>query len=712
MRQDLHLDTFFCKRSHPNTLFILGQETQNEVAEKLEQYSREIVWHERNRLATDYTSKHFDVSGVYSPETKKNIYLIQPTFLNGNSVFFPYACGALAAYAWKFEDIKEHYELKKFIFLREKIQTVLDGINKPFLLGFSCYMWNFEYNKMLAREVKKRYPECVVVFGGQQIPDGGSVLEECSYVDVLIHNEGEIPFRNLLRAFINGTPLEQVGSLSFRKDDEIVNNPPERSCDFDFPSPYEAGFFDRMMEENPQLSFIPVLETTRGCPNHCTYCSWGSIKAGVRQFPLERVFFDLEWISAHKLDYIVAADGNFGMFPQDEIITDKVTELKARNGYPEKYQTSYTKNTNDRVFRIMKKLNESKMDKGVTLSFQSMSPVVQKNIGRANIDLESYKSLIKKYAKAGIPTYTELIIGLPGETVESFVTGIEELLELGQHTALYVHLCEWLPCAEMGKADYMKKYGLEYTVVPINQPHASLAPDEEVQEYSRIITKTASMSHTAWKQINLFAACVICFHHLGILQLPALYLFHECGVKYTDFYSSLLEWVLHDGADSAPVFTEISKRIDGILARGEPALFIDEKFGNISWTFDEYAFLRVVDHKDDFYLSIKPFLARFLSDADLIDEMLAYQAFVMKDIHITHREFSGNHDWKKYLQLLLDGEEADLVPRRSCYTVDDPNVTRSWSEYAIKVLWYGRKGARNIYTNEVSYADTENQNGR
>ena len=70
-----------------------------------------------------------------------------------------------------------------------------------------------------------------------------------------------------------------------------------------FPSPYLTGQFDALIRENPNTEFCAVVETNRGCPNHCAYCSWANNKARVRLVPLERVYSDLTWISEHKMEF-------------------------------------------------------------------------------------------------------------------------------------------------------------------------------------------------------------------------------------------------------------------------------------------------------------------------------------------------------------------------------------------------------------------------
>jgi len=630
--------------------------------------------------------------------TKKNVYLAQPSYMSSNSAPFPAAIGALASYAWSFEDVENSFVLKDIIFLREKQSYILSRLENPVLFGFSCYMWNIEYNKALAEEVKKLYPECVILFGGPQVPEGGELLKNNKFIDVLIHGEGEVPFLNVLRALKDNMPFSLISNISFRNGSEIITTPAEKCCKTDFPSPVTSGFFDRLLSENPGLQFTPLIESGRGCPNHCAYCSWGNKDTGMRLFPLERVYGDLKWVSEHKMEYVGFADSNFGMFPRDEKITDKILELHRETGYPKKFQVSYAKDSGERVYNITERLNAAGLCKGVTLSFQTMSPEAQKNIGRSNMDIEYYKYLLQKYAEAGIVTYSELILGLPGETVESFINGIEQLLEYGQHAQMMVHLCEWLPLSPMGEEEYLRKYKIKYIEVPLNQPHVDMSAPDEIREFSRVVVSTYSMTVEQWKQVTLYGMCVLCFHHLGLLQLPALYLYFEKGIKYTDFYSDLLSYLLSKGDN---VFNRIKKQLDDMLDCGAGAVVFDERFGKVSWTFEEYAFLSTVYNKKEFYDDMYGFLSKYIPNDDFRKEILSYQAFIVKEINCPYSEFSGNYDWRNYFSSLLLNKKTELIKRKVEFFVKDDNNFTSWSEYAEKVVWYGRRGGKNLYSSEI-----------
>lgn len=628
--------------------------------------------------------------------------------MNASSVHFPYAIGALASYAWDDKEISDEYNLEKIFFLRENISSVVDSLKNPFLIGFSNYIWNFEYNKCLAQAIKKSYPDCIIVFGGPQISQELHLLNNYCYIDIIMLYEGEVAFKSLLKAYLGTGDLSGVSNISFRTpDDTITTTKLEVHKVDDFPSPYESGFFDRLCEENPDIDFIPLIETNRGCPNKCSYCSWGSIKSNVRLFPLKRVFHDIEWVSSRNMEFLGFADANFGLFPRDELIVDKIIECYTKNGYPKKFQVSYSKDTGDRVFDITKKLNENGMDKGVTLSFQSMSKTVQENIGRSNMDIEYYKKLLIKYSKANIPTYTDLILGLPGETFSSFKDGIDELLEQGQHTSLFVHLCEWLPLSEMGKKDYMEKYKIGFTKIPLNQPHRSISSREDIQEYSRIVTSSYSMTENEWVEMVLYSTCVLALHHLGLLQYIALFLHYNKGIKYSSFYSDVLEYMLKTDFKN-DVFRFIKEKAQRVISDNETVVIFDDKFGNVAWPFEEYAFLKIASEKNNFYDQIKVFLKKYIPEKELLDDLISYQKFVVKDINNETCCTILNYDLKNYFDsILYHSRHIPIKKDRVKYIVYDERPTYSWAEYAEKVLWFGRRGGRNLYTTEIQKVNIE-----
>ena len=173
----------------------------------------------------------------------KNIYFVQACELHGEgknkSAYLPYATGLLAAYSFTDETIKENYTVKRFLYQREDIDEALASMEEPSVVGFSCYIWNFEYNKIFARKLKEKYPLCTVIFGGHNVDnDSCEQLNEFPYVDFLIHGEGEIAFHDILLHLVTDNDFSEIPNISYRLESGPVLNPFKEITTLDYPSPY------------------------------------------------------------------------------------------------------------------------------------------------------------------------------------------------------------------------------------------------------------------------------------------------------------------------------------------------------------------------------------------------------------------------------------------------------------------------------------------
>lgn len=629
---------------------------------------------------------------------KKKLYFFQVNYSYGNAAHLPYTAGQLVAYAFDDKDVAKNYELENIFFLRENADKIMVQIDEPFIVAFSSYIWNFNFNKAVAKRIKEKYPDCTIVFGGHHVTPGGDLLNECSYIDYLLHGEGEIIFRRLLRALIGLDKAETIPGISMRTKSGIITTPEKISTECNFPSPYINGYFDKIIKENPEKEFLALIETTRGCPNSCSYCDWSNMKSRIRKFPLERVYGEIEWIAKNEIYGMGTADSNFGIFGERDIeITKTIIKSKKETGYPVKLQTSYAKNSNDTVFKIGQMLEENQMSKGITLSFQSMNDEVLKNISRQNISIAQYSELMSMYNKAGIATYTELILGLPGETYESLVDGIDRLLNLGQHNAIYVHNCEQLPCSVMAQKDYENLYSIKTSHIPLNQPHREFDEEDDIPEYSSIVTSTYSMTNEDWKKMNLFSAIVQSCHNMGLLQFFALYLYNEGFCSYKHFYTSLLDFALSEPQTViGKIFCKLTTCLDNVLKEKGTLSCGDERFGKILWPLEEYAFLCAAYELEEFYSELTPFLKSFGIENEIFDDLMIFQKNMPKQPFAENITFSVSYNFVDYFLSLLSGEKIPFT-HSPCTVNIKTKPFSSWEEYARIVAWFGRKDSNSTY---------------
>jgi len=628
------------------------------------------------------------------------------------SAYLPYAAALLSACALEDKTIAEHYELKRLVFLREEPEAAVASLEEPYLVGFSNYVWNTEYNKRLAKKIKERYPDCLILFGGHNVPPNNDFLEEFPYIDLLIHGEGEIPFRELLLKLLKEHPdFTALPGLSYRdasgaahKTETIL---PEGLAEY--PSPYLEGYFERMIEDYPHIKFSAILETSRGCPYQCAYCDWALLRSKVRQFPLERVFAEIQWMSEHKIEYIWGADSNFGLFARDEQIVDCMIDYKKRTGYPEKIRINYARNNEETVFQIVKKLNESESSKyGATLSFQSLSPVVLEHIGRKNMDFEHFQSLMLRYNSEKIRTYSELILGLPGETYKSFCQGVGTLLAAGQHNGIEYYRCVWLPNSRMGQPEFMAKHGIRTVRAKTSQAHVDQNKVES-DELFCLVVETNTLPVEDWVRANLFVILIQTLHGYGLLRFFAMYLYYEQGLPYEDFYNALLDFCETEGGPLLQaVYRKLEEQNRKIADEEVVEPLVLEEINALKWFPDEYAFLRFLYQPKDFYAEIEPFLRRFNLEEGLYQNLLRYQKEMMKAHRVSERDIVLDYDFHSYFSKIYLNDYHPLEKRGNTTHARDTDCAKDWEDYAQRVVWYGRLGGKSLFEDvNIAYEDAK-----
>lgn len=632
----------------------------------------------------------------------KNVYFVQANDVYGTdkkNTYIPYAVGCIQAYCQKNAIIAENYCFKKIIYLRLPVNDVIARLDNPYIVLFSCSVWNMEYNKTVASEIKKIFPECLIVFGGHNISADGETLESCDYVDFLTHRFGEETTEGILVSLATNNSFEGVPNISYRNSEgEIITTAYASQTGTDYPSPYLEGVFDNILTD--EISFSGLFESNRGCPNSCSFCDWSSLKDKVRLFPMERVFAEIDWFVEHKIEYIYCTDGNFCLFDRDAEIADYVVACKEKYGYPKIFKAFFTKNRFNFVFDVSTKFFRSGLDKAKTISFQSMNPEVLANVGRKNISTDKFRELMKKYDELNIATFSELILGLPGETYDSFCAGVAALIENGQHYAINIYPCEVLPNSEMGQKAYQERFDIGITRVPFKLIHSNRDnEDNEIIEYSRYITSTYSMTSSEWAAALLFASYVQGLHNLGLLRCIAVYCRNEFSVSYDAFYNELISYSdSRKGTLLNKIYNKIHSLCNGIVTGGNELVSECEGIEGIVWGFDEFVFLEFYKDKDTFYSEIRDYIIKKYGKSDELEALLEYQRSIIKRIGETDIEIRSEFDFYSYFNVAYANGYEKLKKSETVLRIKDNYPVDSLAGFAREVVWYGRNRRATDYT--------------
>jgi radical SAM superfamily enzyme YgiQ (UPF0313 family) len=315
---------------------------------------------------------------------------------------------------------------------------------RPWLVGFTCYLWNIERTLWIARELKRLRPEVRIVLGGPEITaDNAWVLESEPY-DFAVIGEGEQTFANLLLALIDDDtvpvpipglyvpalagPRYQPGRLpAFRTPLPDLNR---------LGSPYLAGILDAAEEE------MLLLETTRGCVFNCKFCYYP--KSYDKQYYLsdELIRASLEHARRRGAREVFLLDPTLN---QRRDFADFLQLLADGNpdGRMEYFGELRGEGITEKTARLLRQANFTEVEVGL----QSIGPEAMTLMDRKN-NLRAFERGVRAMLEEGIRVKVDLIVGLPGDTVESVRQGLEWLHERRLCSDLQVFNLAVLPGTE------------------------------------------------------------------------------------------------------------------------------------------------------------------------------------------------------------------------------------------------------------------------
>src|SRR2546425_11785381 len=106
--------------------------------------------------------------------------------------YLPYAVGLLQAYVQHHAKHPQRYEFLLPVYSRIAVKEAVDQLLGADVVGFSAYVWNIRISLEVARQIKQRRPETLIVFGGPQVPDRAEdFLRQNPFIDLACHGEGE-----------------------------------------------------------------------------------------------------------------------------------------------------------------------------------------------------------------------------------------------------------------------------------------------------------------------------------------------------------------------------------------------------------------------------------------------------------------------------------------------------------------------------------------
>lgn len=309
--------------------------------------------------------------------------------------------------------------------INHQMEQILQDIykRKPDVIGFSCYIWNISYVKVILADIKKVLPDVKIWAGGPEVSyHGEAFLKEEPTVDLVMMGEGEITFAHFLKALLEGEDLKQVPGLMVRNADGTFTDTGFRQVMDMSQIPFPYAFMD-MKELEHRIIYY---ESSRGCPFSCAYCL-SSIDKKLRFRSLDLVLPELEWFLQAKVPQVKFVDRTFNC---------KKSHAMAIWQYIRDHDNGVT----NFHFEIAADL----LDKDELDLLSTMRPgLVQLEIGvqstnektleaiRRKTDIEEIREITETINSwHNIHQHLDLIAGLPWEDLESFKKSFNDVYEM------------------------------------------------------------------------------------------------------------------------------------------------------------------------------------------------------------------------------------------------------------------------------------------
>jgi radical SAM superfamily enzyme YgiQ (UPF0313 family) len=462
------------------------------------------------------------------------IYLCDLTH-DGGSEVVPYAIACIGSYAAK--HLGAEVQIFKSVVSLEKAME-----QPPDVMGFSNYMWNTTLSVEIARLIKKAHPEILMVGGGPEFPLEMDIrevwLSERPY-DFYIEGEGECAFAELVNQFVSAGG--DVGKMP-----GVFGHNRVMSMD-ETPSPYLNGMLDEFLAD-PKLT--PIMESNRGCPFSCTFCVDGEqSRSKVHKYETQRLIDELTYIAQrYKGKTLFFADANFGMFKEDVVFSEAVREIQAEYGFPQYINTSTGKNNKVRVMEVSANMGGALR---IAASVQSLDADVLSKIARKNISHDEMVGMSNTLQSGKANTYSELILGLPGDTKEKHSEGICELVDIG-FDQIRMHQLNLLNGSQLGTTAEQEKYGIEYKTRILQRSFGvySFYGDEHcIAETEEIVVSHNDMTYDDYTWCRGFGLTVALFYNERIF-FELSQMMKALGEKYSDFLLYLHQSILDKDAPS------------------------------------------------------------------------------------------------------------------------------------------------------------------
>ncbi|MEX0776260.1 MAG: DUF4080 domain-containing protein [Phycisphaeraceae bacterium] len=296
--------------------------------------------------------------------------------------------------------------------INQRTLDVLEVIlaQQPRIVALGVYIWNVEPSRRLVAELKRLRPEITVILGGPEVSHEYEAQEIVRLADYVITGEADLAFEKLCRQLLveRGRPLQRIIAADLPPMADVV-------------LPYD------LYDDQDVAHRVIYVEASRGCPFSCEFCL-SSLDVPVRNVPLEPFLAALQRLLDRGVQQFKFVDRTFNLnLSFSRAILDFFLQ-RHRPGLFVHFEM-----IPDRLPPALRELIEQFPPGALQfeVGIQTFNEEVAQRISRRQDNAKAAENLRWLRAQTGVHVHADLIVGLPGESVESFAAGFDRLVALG-----------------------------------------------------------------------------------------------------------------------------------------------------------------------------------------------------------------------------------------------------------------------------------------
>ncbi len=308
--------------------------------------------------------------------------------------------------------------LKEFT-IKDSTDNILNYIisEKPDVLGFSVYIWNVLIVREISSQLKNLFPSIKIIYGGPEVSFDPETYLYNKEADFVIYSEGEVSFHLLLKALDKNTSFYEIPNIVFLDNNKIIRNYLE------LPNLNDIKLATLNVQDFGKR--IVYLESSRGCPYHCSYCV-ASTNNHLRMFPLEYILNILKTLMERKTKTIKFLDRTFNA---DTNYLTTILDFIEKNNICTTFQFEIVVDRlSDELIQKIGSYNNSHLR--FEVGIQSTNDLVNKSIRRHQNMSILKENVLKLNKYSHITLHVDLIAGLPYEDLYSFKNSFNETFSL------------------------------------------------------------------------------------------------------------------------------------------------------------------------------------------------------------------------------------------------------------------------------------------